>query len=380
MAGKKQSSHPRGFGTYLIPLREGHGIKTQKELAAEIDIGRTTIGNVEAGLRPPSKEFLKALERRFPQQAKRIEAEAERHRLPRLSPEDMAWQVTQATITSQIASGDLDAAQTAISDFRSKRISKNEYYWLDLHEAEIVRLQNDSIRYLVTLLRASTLAKELGLPPAQLSSVYDKSICAALWHGGPGLAESIIEELLRMSPNLAVLWYRKAALQWGQGRFTDAYSAITSTSKAPSRDVIGTDIDCLRGLVLAELEHYGDALDAIDQALSNPRKLPAEYLCAESTRLYLALETGAIPGEKVLSAFARLEQATPENGWIFLYRSLCKLKMGDADSAFVDMDSAAMHTKPAVCSWALCKLDRVRARYNLAAVLGATGRTAQNED
>jgi tetratricopeptide (TPR) repeat protein len=368
---------PRGFGTYLRDLRKGHGLKTQGALAAATDIGRTTIANVESGRRQPSDPFLKALEKRFPDQKEVIQAEAKRHGPSSLAPEDTAWRTTQGAITACIASGELDTALQFIDESiaqslgTNQHLSARQYFWFYLHQAKIARLKPDpylntsAMHYVFAQAFEGPPDNGLQLTPAEYVQIYDDLICALLWSDGEGTANREIGRALTAFPQSAVLWYRKAALEWGQGNFAGSYAALTSALKTKPRGAVRVDIQCLHGLVQTELRQYSEALASLDEALASPRKLPGEHLCAESARLYAAFALGAIPQDRVFTEFARLEQLTPGNAWVYFYRCFCRLKIGDYEEAALDTPRAFSCDEPAVCGWALEKLIRSRSGYQL---------------
>jgi tetratricopeptide (TPR) repeat protein len=140
-------------------------------------------------------------------------------------------------------------------------------------------------------------------------------------------AQKIVQSALNVYLEGRWLWRRYGCIKWYAGELHDAYAALTL---ALDLGYPQSRIFHARGQVLAELGHYDDALEELDQCLLTPRSSLSTAI-AKSAQGFATGMSGDL--DKALRLFTSAEQVIPDSGWLHYWKGRCYLRHDGTDEA-----------------------------------------------
>lgn len=281
----------RGFGAFAGDLRDSLG-ESQEVFAERLCVSRSLIAAVEGGHKPPSKIYLEALTREFPERKSAIEAAARLHR-PRGRPKyrrdlDSFFRDADALIVS---SKDQEAWDLLMD--RAKGLS-------DLYQMAWLLVYLGQLSYTSFAISASPKSLPVGLldwasacarqlttaaPDKKIIELWDEIINSYTLVEHPEIAYGRLTEALRRCPKAGKLWHRMASMCFEQGRFALAYAASNTALRHHAKRI---DVLMLRGEILAEWGEPSEAVldlhEVLKGKLSPMRRASAR--CAKGLALF----------------------------------------------------------------------------------------------
>lgn len=332
----RKSTRPRGFGKYLVSLRESRN-ETQLAFAKTLHVSRSVIGNVETGT-PPSAPFLATLEAFFSEKTAEIAAEAQRYaKRPRARsgrPKD--YSTFHTIITVQIDAGELlEAKEALLHEVGLRSPSVKHRLWCVETLSRIERRLGDIQPSRRRLMCAIDLARLVLDDDAAAIALWDECVVDCYRDSRADNGLDAAEMALAHYPGASQLWYRKGLIHWDKGEWSNSYAALTTAlrHKAPRVAIL-----YVRGQVLLEWGFHEEAIVDLDEILAGSELLPMQILCARSARacaLFMSqqyedhrrnpqsFESKLITIEQAFGEFAHSAKDMPGSPWPSYYRALC---------------------------------------------------------